>query len=200
MAPRQPYRPASERKADIVDATVTLLAERGPSALTLREIGQRAGVPHTVIVRHFGDKAGLIRAATLGELLRWAEVVRGEHDAVTAFVAGFRFLCEHPRTGAAVGLAVAGTARPSFEVDQFPVVDAHVELLVAQGMPARRARDLSMAAIALIAAWVVAEDWWVTVSRYRGSRARQRARRAIETQLRTMVEAGLAREVGTPRP
>jgi AcrR family transcriptional regulator len=193
MTVRQPYLPATKRKADILAATVELLAEQGPNVITLRQIAERAGVPHSLIVRHFGDKAGLIRQATLGELLRWAEVVTAQDGPVAAFVAGFRYLCEHRVSGAALGLAVSGLAQPQFDQDTFPVVDAHVELLVAAGMPRRAARDLALAAIAMIASFVAAEDWWVAVSQYRGATARSRARRAIEHQLELLLEAGLAR-------
>jgi len=193
MADRQPYRPAAERKAAIIDATVTLLAEEGPNTITLRRIAERAGVPHPLIIRHFGDKATLIRQATFGELLRWTEVVRDHDDPVAAFVAGFRYLCTHRVSGAAVGLAVSGMARPQFDQDTFPVIDAHVELLTAAGMPQRAALDLAMGGLAMIGSFVAAEDWWLAVGRFRGADARRRARRAMEAQIETLVEAGLAR-------
>lgn len=194
MTTRQPYVPAAERKADILAATVALLAEQGPAAMTLRQIGERAGVPHTLIVRHFGDKAGLIRQATFGEMLRWAEVVGAHGDPVRAFVAGFRYLCQNRVSGAALALAVSGMGqRPQEGQNAFPVVDTHVDILAAAGLPRRAARDLTFAAIAMIVGFVAAEDWWVTVSQYRGARSRTSAQRALEKQLELLVEAGVAR-------
>ena len=196
MSNRQPYRPAAERKADILSATVELLAERGPAAITLRQIAERAGVPHSLIVRHFGDKATLIRQATFGELIRWAEVVLEQDEPDAGVVAGFRYLCGNRVSGAALGLAFTGVARPQLELDSFPVLEAHAQLLVAAGMPPRPARDLALAAILMIASYVAAEDWWVTISQYHGANAPTRARRAIETQLRRLIDAGLTEHAG----
>lgn len=49
----------------ILDATSELFAERGYSATTTRAIAERAGVNEVTIFRHFGNKAGVLRA--LGE-------------------------------------------------------------------------------------------------------------------------------------
>lgn len=192
VARRQPYVPAATRKADILAATVTLLAEQGPTAVTLRQIADRAGVPHTLIVRHFGDKASLIRQATFGEMLSWADVVKAQDEPVRAFVVGFRYLCRHRVSGAALGLAVSGMGTPQAGQDTFPVFDTYVETLVGAGVPPHAARDLTLAAMAMIAGFVVAEDWWVTATRLRGAGARRRAERAVEAQLELLVSARLA--------
>lgn len=189
---RQPYVPAAARKADILAATVSLLAEKGPTAVTLRRVAQRANVPHTLIVRHFGDKASLIGQATFEEMLRWADVVGKQDDPVRAFIAGFRHLCRNRVSGAALSLAVSGLAQPQMDQATFPVVDAHVEILVKAGLPRRAARDMTLAAVAMMAGFVAAEDWWVKVSQYRGGTARERVRRAMETQLEHLLNAGLA--------
>lgn len=58
---RAPGRPRSER-ADraIVDATLDLLAEVGPSALTVEEVASRAGVGKATIYRRFSGKDELV--------------------------------------------------------------------------------------------------------------------------------------------
>lgn len=197
MANRQPYLPAARRKADILEATVALLAEQGPAALTLRQIAERAGVPHTIIVRHFRDKAGLVRQATLGEMVRWADVVQAHDDPVRAFVAGFRYLCRHRVSGRALALALSGTARAETGQDTFPVIEAHAAVLVASGMPRRAARDLALAAVTMIGGFVVGEDWWVAASGRRGAGARRQAQRAFERHLEMLLVAGVARSCGT---
>ncbi|HEX6311122.1 MAG TPA: helix-turn-helix domain-containing protein [Acidimicrobiia bacterium] len=197
MAHRQPYKTADERKADILDATVELLAEYGPDAITVRQIAERAGVQHTVIFRHFGDKAALIRQATLGELVGWAEVAAAQLSPVDAFIAGFRYLCKRQKSATALSFTMSGVSGPAVQQDTFPVVDAYAAILVAAGMQVRAARDLTMAVVAIITGWVVAEDWWLAVSKYRGATARIRARRAVEAQIRLLVEAGLGRSRGT---
>lgn len=54
----------------LLDATVEVLADRGPAQLSLREIARVAGVSHGAPAHHFGDKAGLLTAvATRGHRL-----------------------------------------------------------------------------------------------------------------------------------
>lgn len=49
-------------KANIRNAALRLFAERGPDAVTMREIAAAAGVSPALVVHHFGSKEGL-RAA-----------------------------------------------------------------------------------------------------------------------------------------
>ncbi len=44
------------------------IAEHGPAALSLREVGRRAGVSHSAATHHFGDKAGLLTALAVDGL------------------------------------------------------------------------------------------------------------------------------------
>ncbi len=66
MEPRTaPGRPsvAKERRNQIVDAFLRLVAERGTAAVTITEIAERAGV-HRSAVHHFvGNRAALVSAA-----------------------------------------------------------------------------------------------------------------------------------------
>jgi AcrR family transcriptional regulator len=49
----------------LVLAASRLLAEGGPAAVTLRAVGDRAGVSRSAPYRHFGDKDGLLTAVLL---------------------------------------------------------------------------------------------------------------------------------------
>jgi AcrR family transcriptional regulator len=70
MAKTRPYHHGNLRR-EILDAALEELTERGPMALSLRELARRAGVSHAAPAHHFGDKTGLLTAiATEGyELL-----------------------------------------------------------------------------------------------------------------------------------
>ncbi len=61
---RAPGRPRDER-ADraILDVTLALLAEVGPTALSVEEVASRAGVGKTTIYRRFATKEDLVVAA-----------------------------------------------------------------------------------------------------------------------------------------
>jgi AcrR family transcriptional regulator len=56
-----PYHHGNLRAA-LIETGLALIAEKGPLALTLREIGNRLGVSRTAAYRHFADKTELLRA------------------------------------------------------------------------------------------------------------------------------------------
>ena len=47
----------------LIDATACVLAESGPSAVSVREVARTAGVNHGQIHHYFGGKRGLLKAA-----------------------------------------------------------------------------------------------------------------------------------------
>jgi AcrR family transcriptional regulator len=51
----------------LIDATESLLADKGPEGFSLREVARRAGVSPAAPAHHFGDASGLLTAvATVG--------------------------------------------------------------------------------------------------------------------------------------
>lgn len=64
MADRRPYHHGDLRAALLAGAERTL-AERGPSAISLRELAREAGVSHAAPGRHFKDKKALLDALAL---------------------------------------------------------------------------------------------------------------------------------------
>lgn len=46
----------------LIDAAMEPFAERGPAAVSVREVAARAGVNHALVFRHFGSKDGLVQA------------------------------------------------------------------------------------------------------------------------------------------
>ena len=62
--PKQAYHHGDLSRA-LVDAAVRIVGEAGVEALTLREVGRRAGVSRSAPYRHFKDKAALLAAVAL---------------------------------------------------------------------------------------------------------------------------------------
>jgi AcrR family transcriptional regulator len=58
---RQGYHHGALRQA-LIDATDSLLAERGVAGFSLREVARRSGVAPSAPAHHFGDTAGLLDA------------------------------------------------------------------------------------------------------------------------------------------
>jgi AcrR family transcriptional regulator len=62
-------RPAADRPRGreqvcdaLIDAAMELMALRGPAAVSVRQIAERARVNHALVFRHFGSKEGLVQA------------------------------------------------------------------------------------------------------------------------------------------
>lgn len=62
------------------DAATDLFAERGPDAVTVREVADRASVNHALIHRHFGTKEELVRVVLAKAIERMAAVARHTTD------------------------------------------------------------------------------------------------------------------------
>lgn len=60
---RPARRTYGEGRQSLLEAAVTVAAERGLRGLTLRAVAERAGVDNSLIVRHFGGRDGLLHAA-----------------------------------------------------------------------------------------------------------------------------------------
>ena len=72
MSPRDP----GPTRAAILDAAATLLEGKGPEAVTLRAVGEAAGVSRSAPYRHYADKAALMRALAGRTLRQIAERIR----------------------------------------------------------------------------------------------------------------------------
>jgi AcrR family transcriptional regulator len=66
----------SDTRSALISAAADLLDEGGPAAVTLREVGARAGVSHNAPYKHFAGKEDLLAAVAARELERQA---RGAH-------------------------------------------------------------------------------------------------------------------------
>lgn len=90
--------------AALREATAQLVAEKGPSGFSLREVARRAGVSHAAPAHHFGDAEGMLTSvaaegfATLADAMEAA--AEGVDDAVERLqrtgAAYLRVAVEHP--------------------------------------------------------------------------------------------------------
>ena len=89
-AVKQAYHHKDLRNA-LVEEAIEVLAESGPSALTLRELGRRLGVTHAAAYAHFPDKNALLQQVGRVGFARLAdalEIARASaHDPPAAFAA-----------------------------------------------------------------------------------------------------------------
>jgi len=67
---------AAKTRRALLDAAAELLDAGGPEAVTLREVGTRAGVSRNAPYRHFADKEGLLTAVAVESWDHLAEALR----------------------------------------------------------------------------------------------------------------------------
>jgi AcrR family transcriptional regulator len=112
---------ASSTRDALVDAAAQLLDEGGPEAVTLREVGHRAGVSHNAPYKHFTGKEALLAAVAARELKRQGaavasattlqSVLHGHVDWALAHPERFRLVFGTWSTGSEELAAAAETAR-----------------------------------------------------------------------------------------
>ena len=99
---RAPGRPRDERADQaIVESTLAVLAEVGPTALSVEEVASRAGVSKATIYRRFPTKDDLVVAAlaSLNESLMVAAPDGSVRDVLVTLVTGWWEQHEDSRSG-----------------------------------------------------------------------------------------------------
>ena len=76
-------------RAALIQAGLTLLAERTADDLSLREVARQVGVSATAVYRHFPDKAALMSAVAQDGLARLGAAQRQAAEAAGGGAAGF---------------------------------------------------------------------------------------------------------------
>lgn len=120
----------------LLEAALDLLDAGGPSAVTLREVGQRAGVSHNTPYRHFADKRDLLACLAAREL---RELV-ARFDAVDATGA------DRLRGAGAAYLEWARTHPARFHLTFGPWSGPHDELHQAAEAASEALRQITRAA------------------------------------------------------
>ena len=97
MAPDS-YHHGALREA-LVRAALESIEERGPAALSLRDVARRVGVSHAASAHHFGDKAGLLTEIAIEGQQLLADAMARAYDETGTFlemgVAYVRVAVEH---------------------------------------------------------------------------------------------------------
>jgi AcrR family transcriptional regulator len=154
--PRQRGRASSERS--LIDAATVLFAERGPSAVTVRMIAERAGVNHGLVHHYFGSKQGLVRAVVT-DLAARGSVELERSGGVPLVVSNPDFASLSSRVWARI---VLDNAVSPDDVESFP---GFRTLARAYGERSGLAGDdlelFTAQSLALLGGWMLFEDWFL---------------------------------------
>jgi AcrR family transcriptional regulator len=61
---------AAERREQLLDAMMEIVAEQGFPAVSIQSVAQRAGISRPIVYEHFGDLPGLLKALVKREMAR----------------------------------------------------------------------------------------------------------------------------------
>lgn len=185
-----------------MEAASELVSQRPPSAVTARDIADRAGLNHSLIYRHFGTKDRLITEVATRFSLGYLEAVRSGRDPIDGFGKAFDYMMQG-KGGLSVfaHLLISGddAARPG----GYPGLDLHatqIEGALGERPGAEESpqadRDpwlVSVFALALVSGWAMLEDWAM------GSpQLADLGREEVRCQLLSVVESMVRREAGLP--
>jgi TetR/AcrR family transcriptional regulator, repressor for neighboring sulfatase len=157
-------RGREETMTAVLRAAAELFADRSPAQVTIREIAQRANVNHSLVHRHFGTKAELLKAVIRQSTDDYIERIGGTIDPANAFRSGFLYGAEEHPEAAALTRAVLDGFTPSGRERNFPMMTRHIRTIEAaieaeDAKPWHSAEVIAAAAFALMSGWFILEDW-----------------------------------------
>lgn len=141
MAPRESGLGEEQRRTQLIEAAIEVVADRGHSGATLQRIADRARVTKPAVIYHFGSKDSLVQTArsrvlealveVVGAAVTLAEPAERPGAYVRSMVGYFR---EHPQhTRLIIEAMEAAGDRPESETRWAPLA----ELLAGVGSSTR---------------------------------------------------------------
>jgi len=201
-------RPSAVVRGLLLDSARTLFATRGYAGASTREIAEQAGVREALIFRHFGNKAGLFRAAVVdpfrGIIEGFVDDWEATHESNTmstyeltgAWITSLHALM-HEHRELVVALITANAFEDEADPDGVPITDAFARPIRRLEKFTRRemaGRGLSgdptisvRATFGMVMAMAVLDDWF-----FAGVTRRPPAE-AVTTEMTDLVVGGITR-------
>jgi AcrR family transcriptional regulator len=147
-------------------AASRLFAERGPDAVSIRDVAAAANVNHALVHRHFGSKDELVRVVVEAALERIAAAWPDEPVVDAAGVGAVVAAARKERAAVRVIAWALMTGHPVDEIVRtHPVADRLLEMLrggprPSSGGPGVDRPEVAVAALtAMVLGWSVFEPW-----------------------------------------
>ncbi|MEZ5184364.1 MAG: helix-turn-helix domain-containing protein [Candidatus Nanopelagicales bacterium] len=154
----------------LLDAARELLAQRPASEVSVRDIATAAGVPHTLLYRHFAGKEGLRRAVVAQTIERVRERIPKDASAREAVLTTVTASLEHAADFRILAFSML-VGDPPLAEGEAPVMTALVRALAAADRDPAPMSDEQCIAIlgALVLGWGTFEDRIRTATGLEGS-------------------------------
>jgi AcrR family transcriptional regulator len=189
---RRAARASSPRGRDAVrtallDAAATLFAERGPAAVSVRDVAAAAGVNHGLVHRHFGSKEALVAGVLerMAHEIALAVPARGLDAAAVEEL--FGAAARRPGYWRILAWAILSGERPSALQAEFPTVRRLVDAVrrgygSAALAPGFDPAVVAGASVALVLGWLLFEPFLLEATGL-ARRGAARARAAVVEHL-----------------
>jgi AcrR family transcriptional regulator len=165
----------------LIDAAAELFAERGPGAVSVRDVAKHAGVNHGLVYRHFGSKDALIQAVLdrLVQHVRRAFADRLLEGANRTEL--FDALAENQTYWRVLARALLDGQTDWLKAGSFPLISAAVKSLRAARERGELDEDTDVEAaaasyVAVGLGWLVFEPFIAAATGMKGSPASRRKR------------------------
>jgi AcrR family transcriptional regulator len=152
------FRPRGREavRAAVLESAMRLFADRGPSAVSLRDIATAANVNLGLLHRHFGSKAELVTAAiehyAASARPRVLEALASKNFPASLIDVFRHEVAMYTRLSAWILLDGTGPTQATY-----PIVKAVIELFELRGVSAREARARSAAVFGMAAGYAFFE-------------------------------------------
>ncbi|XNZ00288.1 TetR/AcrR family transcriptional regulator [Micrococcus luteus] len=145
MAEKRPHVPLEQRRRELAETAVTVMARDGAWALTTRAVAKEAGVPHGTVHYAFSAKNELLRAVMRLDLSHMSDLMAAQREREIATVEDVRTAVADVFGGYADAvLSDPDTEIAYFELSLMAARDPQLRELAAQSMGEYRAVVVEM--------------------------------------------------------
>ena len=158
QTPRQRPRGREQIQAALIASTLDLLETDGLD-ISIRQIAERADVPHSVIGRYFGSKDELIRQAIDSTLPADREVAEQFQTAEQAAIAAFRSTFERPERIRILAQLLQAGMMPRQIRSEAPIMASLIKLIDEEQPDHGDPRVIASAIFAMAMGLVLTEEY-----------------------------------------
>ena len=144
----------------LTESTLALIETEGTD-VTIRDISNRANVPHSLVARYFGSKEGLISEAIATTLPDDVELAGSLDCVVDAAGTAFDSVLERPERIRILAQLLNGGAAPREIRSEAPILETLVRLVEEQCPDVADPRVTAAAIGALSMGWLLVEDYLI---------------------------------------
>lgn len=182
---KRPYGREEVRTA-LIKAANELFGQKGPDAVSIRDVAKHAKVNHALVHRHFGSKEQLLRDVMKEHANAFIELSKNADTVTDGYDAMFDLMAEFPAFVRIVAhLLLSGHAVDDFVPPSRGIATLAQLIADDRGCSIDEARLIAATSSAFSMGWLLFEPFIIYAADYTGdvTEARMRVRTIIENML-----------------